>query len=498
MAGHDARLRRTGYTLAASLVVALLVVNALGIFFSNMIAQGRQQLLNSTTNALGILNGVRAEVNEARAGVDEFIYIGDTAGSSLYQEARAELDNEMRRLVALPKISTETTRDINQIQRLTSLTLAALQTVVQLRESGQTEIAMQQLATGDVRQELVTLHSESAHLAATLESLQRRQSAATNSAALTENAVLAAVALGDVVAFTAILLLVRRTATLREQYAAAQARAEEETRRLALEETNRRMSEFLSIASHEIRTPLTSLKTSLQLASRTLQRDDPADVGLAKVTSLVQHAVVATDRLEYLVGQLVDSSHIQSGAFEPKSTTLDLAQIVRESVEEQRLLHSNRTITLTTPEGATLVMADATAIWHVVTNYLVNALKFSTEASPVQVYLTSDGREALVAVADQGPGIPLEEQEQIWRKFYRAPGIEHLSGSSVGFGLGLYICKSVIEQLGGAVGVQSAVGQGSTFWFKVPLALSPAAAPSPPDAPSGTDEHTPEVTDETS
>jgi len=78
--------------------------------------------------------------------------------------------------------------------------------------------------------------------------------------------------------------------------------------------------------------------------------------------------------------------------------------------------------------------------------------------------------QARVSVRDEGPGLSLEEQERIWDQFHRVPGVEVQSGSSVGLGLGLHICRTIIERHHGRVGVQSAPGKGATFWFVLPLA----------------------------
>jgi signal transduction histidine kinase len=105
-----------------------------------------------------------------------------------------------------------------------------------------------------------------------------------------------------------------------------------------------------------------------------------------------------------------------------------------------------------------------------VTNYLTNALKYSPAKQPVVVGLDVASNEARVWVRDQGPGLPPEEQVRIWERFHRVKGIKVQSGTGVGLGLGLYICRIIIERHQGQVGVESAPGQGSTFWFTLPLA----------------------------
>jgi signal transduction histidine kinase len=104
-----------------------------------------------------------------------------------------------------------------------------------------------------------------------------------------------------------------------------------------------------------------------------------------------------------------------------------------------------------------------------VTNYLSNALKYSTVDQPVSVGLDVAGTQARVWVHDEGPGVAPEERVRIWERFYRAERVEHRHGSSVGLGLGLYISRTIIVQHGGEAGVESGSGAGATFWFALPL-----------------------------
>jgi PAS domain S-box-containing protein len=256
-----------------------------------------------------------------------------------------------------------------------------------------------------------------------------------------------------------------------------QEREDARAKALALLEANRRMDEFLSIAGHELRTPLTSLLGNLQVLARRLARtagEDATQDNLASQLHMVSSMLEQMDRqgwqLSRLVSDLVDASRTKAGALELRLQTCDLTGIVRQAVEEQRQAHPQRSIALALPgEAAVLVTADADRVGQVVINYLTNALKYSREDQPVEVRLSVQDGMARVAVRDYGPGLPPEEQSQIWELFHRAPGVTVQSGSGIGLGLGLHICKTIVERHGGQVGVESEVGHGSTFWFTLPL-----------------------------
>jgi signal transduction histidine kinase len=144
-------------------------------------------------------------------------------------------------------------------------------------------------------------------------------------------------------------------------------------------------------------------------------------------------------------------------------------------VDEYQGVWSHRTIVLSLELDQLLVTADAGRIEQVLGNYLSNALKYSPEGTSVSVSLSACSERVRVAVMDQGPGLPPEEQQRIWERFRRVAGMKTLDGSGVGLGLGLYICKTIIELHGGEVGVESCVGDGSTFWFTLPLPQSKAS-----------------------
>jgi PAS domain S-box-containing protein len=248
---------------------------------------------------------------------------------------------------------------------------------------------------------------------------------------------------------------------------------------LVLLETNRRFDEFISIASHELRTPLTTIKGNIQLAQRRMDKMN----GQENVTSLMtskqfkriqmpllqaEHRVNVLNRL---ISDLLDVSRIQANEFMLVMHHQNLAEIVRNAVEDQRFMTPERTIDFDVPENVYVpVIADTDRIGQVVDNLLTNALKYSPPDSSVRVSLQYDEQSACVSVIDHGTGIAVHEQQRLWQRFYRVKGIEPQSDSGAGLGLGLHINRTIIEHHHGNVGVDSAPGKGSTFWFSLPRA----------------------------
>lgn len=255
-------------------------------------------------------------------------------------------------------------------------------------------------------------------------------------------------------------------------------REEAHANELAIREANRRMEAFLGIASHELKTPLTTIRLHLQLAERRLQRmttqQEAPPPGVAYELARLRTQLLETQeqwaRLDRLVNDLLDVSRIQEGRLHLSLGPLDLGALVQGVVEEQRQLHPGRLIEwFPSCAGLLLVLADAGRISQVVQNFLSNALKYAPEDAPIQVGIAREGAQARVWVRDQGPGLTPDQQALLWQRFYRVPGIEVQTGSGVGMGLGLHICKTIIEQHLGQVGVESVAGQGSTFWFTLPV-----------------------------
>jgi PAS domain S-box-containing protein len=259
-----------------------------------------------------------------------------------------------------------------------------------------------------------------------------------------------------------------------------QEREEARATALAEREANAQMDAFLGLVSHELKQPLTVMSTSIQLTQRRLGRlaAAPAAPSLpeleAQIAPLQKELIRTGQQVEYqdgLINELLDAARVRAGKFAIYPEPANLLPLVESAVDEQRLLTPRRVIGLDLPDVESIpVQADARHIKQVVTNYLTNALKYSPAACPVEVGVTSDGAQARVWVRDQGPGLAPDQQQRVFERFYRAPDIAVQSDAGIGLGLGLYICRSIIEQHGGQVGVESVPRQGCTFWFTLPPA----------------------------
>jgi signal transduction histidine kinase/PAS domain-containing protein len=270
-----------------------------------------------------------------------------------------------------------------------------------------------------------------------------------------------------------VALALERERLLRE-------RAEAHVQELALQEANQRMDEFVSLAAHELKTPLAAIQGFVELAHHHVRwalsqdgmmaREVAARCGVA--SDMLERAEQRSGHLTRLMNDLLDVSRIEAGHLEMRQDICDLAEIVRTCIDTQRLVWPGRTITLDQPAQAVHIRGDADRIGQVVINYVTNALKYSAADQPVAVSLRLEGTEAYVQVRDQGPGLSVEQQRHIWERYRRVQGVavqDKTRGAGGSLGLGLYISRTIIEQHGGRVGVESTPGSGSMFWFALPL-----------------------------
>ncbi len=248
----------------------------------------------------------------------------------------------------------------------------------------------------------------------------------------------------------------------------------------AMRRANLQMDEFLSVVSHELRGPLALIRGNTQLAMRRLLRFagaleagaldlDQIGCQLDGIHELLDRADLQVGLENRIVSDLLDASRIQANHLELLRVPCDIAELARRVAEEQSRLYSKRTIQCEAPHEPCLSSADPLRIGQVITNLVTNALKYSPLDTPVAIAVANVGDAVRVEVRDRGQGVALAEQERIWQRFYRVRGTTGHRGTGVGLGLGLYICRSMIERHGGQIGVMSAPGKGATFWFTLPL-----------------------------
>lgn len=273
------------------------------------------------------------------------------------------------------------------------------------------------------------------------------------------------------------ILEINRDITERERLQREQ--IEGQARELILQNTKEQMDEFLGIISHELRTPMTTIKGNVQLAKMRLQfamRSLPEENDglfhiLEEIHMMLERAERQANTQNRLIKDLVDSTRIQSGQLDLQEELSDLGAITHETMEDLKSSFPERILHYSLPEGENIpVFVDAERIGEVINNYVTNALKYAPEDQPIEVRLEKKGDKALFSVRDSGPGLSPSEQAHIWDRFHRVEGVKRQRGFAVGMGLGLYICRAIIEQHQGEVGVDSAQGEGSTFWFTLPLA----------------------------
>lgn len=247
---------------------------------------------------------------------------------------------------------------------------------------------------------------------------------------------------------------------------------------LALQAANKQMDEFLGIASHELRTPITSIKATHQLVGRQLAKivadmeSATADQLMAKLNMLLarlQRIDGSMLRLERLITDLLDASRIRAGKLELKREATDIAELVRVAIVEVQESWPDRIVTLRLPDAPLQCMVDTLRFEQVIVNLLLNALKYAPADQPIHVSVEESDGNVRVAVQDAGPGLFPEQLRLLFERFSRVPGISQQQGSGVGLGLGLFICRTIIERHNGQIGVESTPGQGSTFWFTLPI-----------------------------
>ncbi len=231
---------------------------------------------------------------------------------------------------------------------------------------------------------------------------------------------------------------------------------------------DRMKSEFISTVSHELRTPLTSIHGSLGLIDGLLKAGTPD-----RVPGLVAIAYKNTHRLIALTNDILDMDKIESGAMRLKSSDFSLPPLLDEAVELNHgcALQYRVGFHVVHPVPDVTIRVDRDRFVQVMTNLLSNAAKFSAPGSAVDISAQSKGSTVAISVRDRGPGIPEAFHDRIFTKFAQADASD--TRQKGGTGLGLFITKSLVEQMGGTIGFQNVHGGGAMFAVEFPMHGTP-------------------------
>jgi signal transduction histidine kinase len=241
-----------------------------------------------------------------------------------------------------------------------------------------------------------------------------------------------------------------------------------------LQELDRLKDDFIFTVTHELRTPLTSIRAFSEIL-----RDHP-DMETAQRTEFVEIVIRESERLTRLINQVLDLAKLESGNARWNAAELDLRAVIGEAVATTSQLFRESSITLCwqPPSQPAAVCADHDRLVQVMLNLLTNAAKFCEAGSGrVTVVLERTAEAWRIDVIDNGSGIELAHQLEIFEKFRQVGG--SLARKPQGTGLGLPICREIINHFGGRLWVESAPGNGATFSFTLPAAAAGADAAGP-------------------
>lgn len=222
-----------------------------------------------------------------------------------------------------------------------------------------------------------------------------------------------------------------------------------------------RKNDFIGIVSHELKTPLTSMKALLQVAAKKLMRSE--DVFLKNA---IEKSNIQVKKMETMISGFLNVSRLESGKMQIDKSSFNLKELLEETIKEIELTLSTHRIKLL-PCDAVLIRADHDKISLVVSNLLSNAIKYSPKGEKVEVSCEIQGDSVQVSVKDEGFGIQPADMQKLFERYYRVEtsDTKHISG----FGIGLYLCAHIIERHEGRIWVESTEGEGSTFFFSLPL-----------------------------
>jgi PAS domain S-box-containing protein len=249
--------------------------------------------------------------------------------------------------------------------------------------------------------------------------------------------------------------------------------ADARTARESAERATRARDEVMTIVVHDLRNPMNTISTSATIIGDSLEKrakkgvdiSNPAlTVDLQTCVEAIQSSIKTMDRL---ICDLLDVSRMEAGSFSIQRSQVDIGALLEETLKlcESQARAKKITVSAEIPSGLPLVSGDRDRLDQVLSNLLGNAFKFTPERGRVMVRARKVDASVEITVEDSGPGIPAADLPRIFDRYWRGD-----RASRDGAGLGLAICKGIVDAHGGKIWVESTVGRGTTFWFTVPCA----------------------------
>jgi signal transduction histidine kinase len=236
----------------------------------------------------------------------------------------------------------------------------------------------------------------------------------------------------------------------------------------ALREAEHLKDEFVALVSHELKNPLTSIKGYTQLLHAQLEGQE--DFALTEQEQLCLRVIEEeADRLSALASDVIDVSRLQSGRLALKIDELDFLALVRQIVERLQITTEIHTLNLLAGTDAIWIQGDRNRLEQVLLNLIGNAIKYTPQGGPITVTVTQieESQSAEVHIKDCGIGIPEEQQARLFARFSRASNAS--AHGITGTGLGLFLCRELVERHGGHIWLESEEGKGSIFAFVLPF-----------------------------
>jgi len=226
-----------------------------------------------------------------------------------------------------------------------------------------------------------------------------------------------------------------------------------------------RRLDFYSVVAHDLRSPMHAVLLRLQALMQGTRGVLPA--GILEELHKIDRS---TRSLVNMVNDFLDVARLEAAAERFEQHEVDVGLLVDDAIDELRPLIDAAGLQVRTvkPPGSARVVGDARRLTQVVSNLLVNAIKFTPPAGSIRATVEVENGFVATSVEDNGPGIAAEEIPGIFERFTRAPGAAGIGGS----GLGLMIARQIVEAHGGSIGVESSLGRGSRFWFRLPRAAT--------------------------